>query len=318
MEDLISVIVPIYNKEKYLKACLDSILQQNYKNLEIILINDGSTDASGQICQQYKDSRIKYIATPNRGAACARNEGNNIAKGKYISFIDADDYIAANYYQDLHELLNKYNAQIAVGGYTRVDENSLYKFVSTEPTVEKMNNIESLIELYGKEDEEHVKMVIMCNKLFCRKLFSEIRYIPGRVIDDETIIYKLLNKANSVVQTDQILYAYVQSQNSVMRKDFSMKRLDDSILVYDEAIDYFKENQDILACVLKRAIFFYTQFISNVMDSNMKEKRIALQKIEKNYEEKRRVLESLLDKTNVNINYEKIIGDYQKQLQKYF
>lgn len=317
MEDLISVIVPIYNKEKYLKACLDSILKQSYQNIEIIAINDGSTDSSGEICRKYQDKRIQYIETPNQGAACARNLGIDLAKGRYISFIDADDYIAPTYYQDLHCLLTQYHAQIAVGDYTRVDENSVYRFFPTTPNIKNMDSIESLIELYGKEDEEHVKMVIMCNKLFDKDLFNEIRYIPGRVIDDETIIYRLLDKANSVVQTNQILYAYVQSQNSVMRKDFSMKRLDDSIMVYDEAIDYFKENINILACVLKRAIFFYTEFIDRVMNSSMKEKTMAIEKIETNYQKKVQILENLIDKISVNINYAKIITDYQNTLKKY-
>lgn len=317
MEDLISVIVPIYNKETYLKICLESILQQSYKNLQIILINDGSTDESGNICQQYKDNRIQYIVTKNRGAACARNQGIDLAKGKYISFIDADDYIAPDYYEQLYYLLNKYQAQIAVGKYKRVDENTKHIFTKTTPNIKNMTGKESLIELYGKEDEEHVNMVIMCNKLFHKDLFKEIRYIPGRIIDDETIIYRLLDKSKSVVQTDQILYAYVQSKNSVMRQDFAIKRLEDTILVYDEIIDYFKTNSEVLACVLKRAIFFYTELIEKVSESNIHEKPIAIQKIESNYQQKIKILENLLDKININIDYNEIVKNYKNTIAKY-
>lgn len=266
MEGLISVVVPIYNKEQYVKECMESILNQTYDKLEILLINDGSTDKSKEICEMYSkiDSRIKLINTENRGAARARNTGIEMATGDYIAFIDADDYIEEHYYEILLELLQKYDADMAECEFETVEEGSKYTFPKKTGAVRVMNREETLVELYGKTDREHVKNVIMCNKLFKKELFQEIRYIPGRVIDDETIIYRLIEKCERVVESKDVLYAYVQSSNSIMRKDFSMQRLDDSIQVYDECNEYFKKEPYIQACCIKRAIYFYGLFIEKI------------------------------------------------------
>lgn len=316
MEELISVIIPIYNKEKYISDCLESILCQTYKNLEIILINDGSKDNSKTICEKYAsiDGRIKLISTQNRGAARARNTGIDMASGKYISFIDADDYIARTYYQTMYNLALEHNAQIVQCDFVEVMEGQRYNFLDSNSTVKTMLPKEALIELYGKEDKEHVKGVIMCNKLFSRQLFEETRYEPGRVIDDETIIYKLIDKSQTIVDTTQVLYAYVQSSNSIMRTDFSQKRLDDSILVYDEVIDYFKDNTEILECVLKRAIFYYTEFIEKIANSKaIEQKKKAMKQVEENYKEKMQKLKSI----NQKIDVEKLEQEYKEILYKY-
>lgn len=316
MEELISVIIPIYNKEKYLSDCLESILCQTYKNLEIILINDGSQDNSKTICEKYAsiDGRIKLISTENRGAARARNTGIDMASGKYISFIDADDYVARTYYQTMYNLALKYNAQIVQCDFVEVMEGQRYNFIDTECTLKTMQRQEALIELYGKEDKEHVKGVIMCNKLFNKSLFEETRYEAGRIIDDETIIYKLIDKSQTIVDTAQVLYAYVQSSNSVMRADFSQKRLDDSILVYDEVLNYFKDNLEILECVLKRAIFYYTQFIEKIANSRaIEQKEKAIKQVQENYQEKMQKLKSI----NKKIDVEKLEKEYNQILNKY-
>ena len=266
MEKKISVVVPIFNKEKYLKKCINSIINQTYANLEILLINDGSQDNSEQICNEFasKDKRIKVISTENRGAALARNSGIELATGDYFSFIDADDFIHNTYYEIMLKMIEDNNAEIVECGFETVDENSNYVFPVKNNITRKLNREEALVELYGKGDEEHVKTVIMCNKLFKRDLFNDISYIPGRVIDDETIIYKLISKSNGIVELYDTLYAYVQSSNSVMRKDFAMKRLDDSIDVYNECIEFFENEPYIKACCIKRAIYFYGEFIKKI------------------------------------------------------
>ena len=266
MEEKLSVIVPIFNKEKYLKKCINSITNQTYTNLDILLINDGSTDSSEQICNEYAacDKRIRVISTENRGAAIARNSGIELAAGKYFSFIDADDFINDTYYETMIDSIKTNDAEIVECGVERVEENKEYFFPIKTNNIRTMNREEALVELYGKNDEEHVKTVIMCNKLFKRELFDDISYIPGRVIDDETIIYKLISKSNRIVELYDTLYAYVQSSNSVMRKDFSMKRLDDSIDVYNECIEFFESEPYIKGCCIKRAIFFYGEFIKEI------------------------------------------------------
>ena len=131
MEDLISVVVPIYNVEKYLKTCIETIIKQTYKNIEIILVNDGSTDNSLQICNEFKEKekRIKVINKKNGGLSDARNIGLKKAKGKYICFIDSDDFINEKYIEELHSLIIKNNAQIAICSFENVNEfgESIYK-----------------------------------------------------------------------------------------------------------------------------------------------------------------------------------------------
>ncbi len=266
MENKISVIVPIYNKGNYLRKCIESITNQTYSNLEILLINDGSTDNSEVICNEFasSDKRIKVVSTENRGAAMARNSGIELSSGNYLSFIDADDFINNQYYETMLNAINEHNAEIVECNVANVGENEEYFFPIVTNKKREINREEALVELYGKNDEEHVKTVIMCNKLFRKNLFNDVAYIPGRVIDDETIIYKLIDKSKKIVELYDQMYAYVQSSNSVMRKDFSMKRLDDSIEVYNECMDYFKNEPYIKGCCIKRAIYFYGEFIEKI------------------------------------------------------
>lgn len=319
MKDLISVIIPIYNKEKYLDNCLKSIINQSYKEIEIILINDGSTDSSEEICKRYKskDNRIKLISTENRGAASARNTGIENAVGKYFSFIDADDYIENTYYETMLDLIKTHNAQIAECGFERINEGEKYTFPKKNQETRVMTRKEALIELYGKDDKEHVKTVIMCNKLFESNLFKNIRYISGRIIDDETIIYRLIEQCKRIVETNDILYGYVQSSNSIMRKDFSMKRLDDSITVYDECIEHFKYEPDIQACCLKRAIYFYGEFLEKISKSSNIDKKEATKKVIDKFNQKLLQLENLQTEIKEKIKCKEVVDFYNEKEKKY-
>lgn len=319
MKDLISVIIPIYNKEKYLDNCLKSIINQSYKEIEIILINDGSTDSSEEICKRYKskDNRIKLISTENRGAASARNTGIENAVGKYLSFIDADDYIENTYYETMLDLIKTHNAQIAECGFERINEGEKYTFPKKNQETRVMTRKEALIELYGKDDKEHVKTVIMCNKLFESNLFKNIRYISGRIIDDETIIYRLIEQCKRIVETNDILYGYVQSSNSIMRKDFSMKRLDDSITVYDECIEHFKYEPDIQACCLKRAIYFYGEFLEKISKSSNIDKKEATKKVIDKFNQKLLQLENLQTEIKEKIKCKEVVDFYNEKEKKY-
>lgn len=319
MKDLISVIIPIYNKEKYLDNCLKSIINQSYKEIEIILINDGSTDSSEEICKRYKskDNRIKLISTENRGAASARNTGIENAVGKYFSFIDADDYIENTFYETMLDLIKTHNAQIAECGFERITEGEKYTFPKKNQETRVMTRKEALIELYGKDDKEHVKTVIMCNKLFESNLFKNIRYISGRIIDDETIIYRLIEQCKRIVETNDILYGYVQSSNSIMRKDFSMKRLDDSITVYDECIEHFKYEPDIQACCLKRAIYFYGEFLEKISKSSNIDKKEATKKVIDKFNQKLLQLENLQTEIKEKIKCKEVVDFYNEKEKKY-
>lgn len=242
----ISVIIPMYNAERYVEKCLESIINQTYKNIEVIIINDGSTDNSKEICENFakKDNRIKVITTENRGAGSARNTGLEMAKGEYISFIDSDDYIVEDYYERLYSMLQKTNADIAIGRYKRVYENETMHFINSGE-MKEITSREELLELYGEDEDRYINAVLVTNKLFRRSLFGDdIRFPIRRLIDDEFIIYKLIDKSRKIVYTDDVMYAYVQSNSSVMRTNFKEQKVYDTIDVYDEVYGFFKERED--------------------------------------------------------------------------
>lgn len=241
---MISVIIPMYNAEKYVEKCLNSLLKQTYKNLEIIIVNDGSKDNSQAICEQYmsQDKRITLINTENRGAGSARNTGIEVAKGEYISFIDSDDYVCADYYERLLHMLEQTDADIAVGRYQRISEHDEMQFVNSGE-IKECSNMEELMILYGEDENKYINAVLVTNKLFKRKLFEEnVRFPIRRLIDDEFIIYKLIYKSKKIAYTNDVMYAYVQSDSSVMRTNFKEQRVHDTIDVYDEVYEFFKVN----------------------------------------------------------------------------
>lgn len=242
----ISVVIPMYNAGRYVEKCLESIINQTYQDIEVIIVNDGSTDNSKEICEKYvqKDNRITLINTENRGAGSARNTGLEKAQGEYISFIDSDDYICNDYFERLYNMLQLSKADIAIGRYQRISEHETMQFVNSGEIKERTSR-EELLELYGEDEDRYINAVLVTNKLFRRSLFGDdIRYPIRRLIDDEFIIYKLIDKSNKIVYTDDVMYAYVQSDSSVMRTNFKEQRVYDTIDVYDEVYSFFKEKAD--------------------------------------------------------------------------
>ena len=220
----ISIIIPAYNAGKYIEKCIQSIIFQSYKDLEIIIINDGSIDNTREICEKYvkQDNRIKLINTENKGAGSARNTGIDVAKGEYISFIDSDDYVCPDYYSRMYRMIKEKNADIAEGHYKRVVGYDEDVFTNTGEEQE-YTNIEKLLILYGNNEIEYVNSVIVTNKLYRKRLFKEVRFPVNRIIDDEFIIYKLIYNSKKIISTSDIMYAYVQSEESVMRASLKKK-----------------------------------------------------------------------------------------------
>lgn len=213
---LISVIVPVYNVEKYLSKCVESIINQTYKNLEIILVDDGSTDNSLQICEKYaqKDNRIKVIHKKNGGQATARNIGLDIAEGEYIGFVDADDYIHSEMYDKLIKRIQKFNSGIVMCGRFNVDEvrgisKPLFEF-----------NSEVVFE-----DEEILRRFFItdhidgspCDKLFDKNIIGEMRFPEGYICEDIPFIYNILKGTNKVVHIGEPLYFYLQRRGSTSK-----------------------------------------------------------------------------------------------------
>lgn len=238
-EELISVIVPIYNVEKYLTRCIDSIINQTYTNLEIILVDDGSPDNCGKICDQYaeKDSRIKVIHKKNGGLSDARNAGIDIATGQYIAFVDSDDFIDTNMYEILYENIKKTNSDIAIANF--------YKFAIEEEIIKIDKQQE--ITVYNREEmfqhmyDNYLLTVVAWNKLYKRHLFSELRYPVGKIVEDSAVIHYLIDKSTKIVITDLPLYFYYQRTNSIMNTpNFAL--LDELDFLYDR-VKFFEKLQ---------------------------------------------------------------------------
>lgn len=244
----ISIVVPIYNVENFLPFCLDSIIQQTYKNLEIILVDDGSTDSSLKICNEYasRDKRIQIIHQENHGLSYSRNKGIEIASSEYISFIDADDIIAPDFCEHLLHLLISNDADIAECKFIKINESDLpnYTFpISSDSAFLVLNSIESLNRIHNDNLDICVNSVVVWNKLYKIKLFDDIRYPVGKIHEDEYTTYKLFYKAQKIISSNKQLYGYVQRKSSIMNKPFSLSRLD-ALEPYDNYMTFFKKIDD--------------------------------------------------------------------------
>ena len=238
---LITVVLPIYNVEKYLPKCIDSILEQSYKNLEILLINDGSTDNCEEICKQRArlDSRIKIIKQENQGLSEARNTGIKNATGDYICFVDSDDYIHKDFVKLLFEDIVKNNSDISVCDFWYVNENG-DKWTKREKKASIYTNIEAIKDiLIGRKETE----VMTWNKLYKLSLFKDnkIFFPKGKLHEDKFTTYKLYYYASKVSLISEKLYYYLQRENSIMGSKFNIRRLD-AIEAVNETIAFCKKN----------------------------------------------------------------------------
>ena len=210
-QELISIIVPIYNTSAYLNRCISSIVQQTYHNLEILLINDGSTDQSESICLEWarKDNRILYISQTNKGVCSARNLGLSRAKGDYIGFIDSDDYIAHNMYESLYNLMKKNNCDLAICGRTRVIGNQVLKYSHTGTLIFNHGQID--IGLLSCQFD----LNICTNKLYCYKFWEKLRFPEHMTFaEDLFIVPDILSLSEKTVYTSEGLYYYLERNDS--------------------------------------------------------------------------------------------------------
>ncbi len=211
---LISVIIPIYKVEYYIHKCIDSVLNQSYKNLEIILVDKGPPDRCGGICDEYAmvDNRIKVIHKENGGLSDARNVGIESATGSYITLIDGDDWIHNKYIEKLYKLIKIKNADIAVCNFIKTYTENVPQ-VEDEIIICEFSNIEALKQL---TDKYYIQMVVAWGKLYKKELFEHIRYPLGKTHEDEFTTHKLLFKASKIVFTTEPLLYYRQRKDSIM------------------------------------------------------------------------------------------------------
>ena len=222
MTEKITVIVPVYNVENYLEKCLDSLINQTYKNLEIIVINDGSTDNSGEICQEYaqKDNRIIYIEKENGGLSEARNVGLDKMTGSYVTFIDSDDWVELDYVEILYKKIIEYQADISVGNYYSYneDEKTYYFHIYGDSYYEKVyDNISIFENLYESQEMKSFALISACGKLYKAKLFDYLRFDKGKLGEDGYLNQKMYLYVNKVVYLNQGLYAYRQRSGSITK-----------------------------------------------------------------------------------------------------
>lgn len=287
MKDLISVVVPIYKVEKYLKKCIDSILFQTYKNIEIILVEDGSPDNCGIICDEYakKDKRVKVIHKQNGGLSDARNFGIDLAKGEYIIFVDSDDYIDRNMCRILLNYAKKYDADIVSCNFKEVYVNNLEKINKQciNKKLEIVSNIETLYKYFLKNTTD---MVVVWNKLYKKSIFFDkknIRFPKGKLHEDMYTTYKLYYYASKIVFIDDILYYYFRHENSITGS-ISKKNLLDEIDAIIEHYEFFKDKKiDLKYMTQIKCIDSYMEFlkIRNKMmlnDKILNDKMIDLKK----------------------------------------
>lgn len=222
-KDLISVIVPVYNVEQYLNRCIVSIINQTYDNLEIILIDDGSTDNSGKICDSFSkdDNRIKVFHKKNGGLSDARNFGLEKAIGNYIVFVDSDDSIEEDAISYLYKLITTYNTDISISNINLIynDKKNTIKNNQKEILLDNNEIIEKM--LYGRS-----YYISSCGKMFKKQLFKNIRFPKGRLYEDVGTIFKLYNLSNNIICGFEYKYNYFIRANSITNKDFSEKEFD--------------------------------------------------------------------------------------------
>ena len=263
MNELVSIIVPVYNTEKYLSKCLNSILEQTYKNIEIILINDGSTDDSLKVCKEYekKDKRIKLINKENEGLSATRNLGILTAKGKYIGFIDSDDFIESDMFNNLYEDMVNNNSDISICKITNSDE---YLHENKKNEVKILNNKEAILKLlYDQEINNYV-----CNKLIKKEMFKNIKFPEGRKFEDLAIMHCLIEKAKTITFDDYIGYHYIQRKGSIT-KSITESYLTDYLWATDKFISTIKKNHKELANEIEST---YAKYLVNIFSSCTKGK----------------------------------------------
>lgn len=276
--ELISVIVPIYNVEKYLRRCIDSIINQTYKNLEIILVDDESPDNSGKICDEYAaiDSRIVVIHQKNKGLSGARNSGIDIAKGEYIAFVDSDDYIDEKMYETLMHDLKHNNAKMSIcGRYYEFEDGRRLQRYKIEDKIKVYNSKDAIVEMNNYSSFD----MSAWDKLYHRSLWEDIRYPEGKLSEDFFVIFKLLDKAETVVFNPTPLYFYIQRQNSISRnKKINWDFIEASYEQMKYLLEKYPDIEDVARTAYASANMTVYNFHIKSHVKCPKDKRVELQK----------------------------------------
>lgn len=221
----ISVIVPVYNAEKYLDRCMNSIVNQTYRDFELILVDDGSPDSCPKMCDEWtqKDARVRVVHKKNGGASSARNAGLAIAKGKWVFFSDSDDWIDNKALETLYGMVNEYGVSMAIGGIQVVEENIDRNTALNENIymLSRENLLDRFFRVNGEPDTHSV-----CATLIRRDVLEDYHFIEGKMNEDVEACYYLARKCEGAVYTSKPVYFYFKNVEGVTNSGFSKKKLD--------------------------------------------------------------------------------------------
>lgn len=251
--DLISIIIPVYNVAPFIEDCVNSVIAQTYPNLEIILVDDGSTDSSGVLCDQYaaKNKRIIALHQKNMGLSCARNSGIELANGKYIFFLDSDDFIHPQLIECLHSVLIKNSADIVLCAHQSVQGKIEFQFMDSfaDLDIETLTGPECIEKIQSCDG---IDITVAWNKLYKKDYFDDIRFPAGKIHEDEFVTYKILYPLAKCLYIKKKMYYYRSRKNSITNQKFSMRYFD-KVEAYCGRMEYFKERNKKLYCqALKR------------------------------------------------------------------
>lgn len=285
---LISIIIPVYNTEKYVNRCLDSIINQTYKNIDVIIVDDGSTDNAGKMCDKYAiiDSRIRVFHMVNRGVSAARNFGIENARGKYLTFIDSDDYVDKNFILSMYNELINSNADISICGYAQEHNGEFCPHYSKD-IVEKLNNQEMIVQMLMQIKYSYSPW----DKLFVTSIVKEERF-PEDISNNEDLffVYNVMKKCSTAVFNSRPLYFYCENFESAARVKFSKKNesmldiqdyiLEDISSLYPDIykiarIEYVKNLLFCLSLVIK-AQYDDKKFINRIKNALKEHKSVFL------------------------------------------
>lgn len=273
MKDKISIIIPIYNVEKFIHKCIQSVLNQTYMNVEIIMVDDGSTDKSGIIADEYaaKYNNMKVIHQENRGLSGARNTGIKASKGKYIGFVDSDDFIEPYMFERLVNILKNSDSDMAICNYDLVDASGTVMVAEEIVENEIFNRDNAFAKLCMDKNFYYITAV---NKLYKREFLEKIAFPLGKYHEDEFTAHLFLNECEKIVSTSERLYHYVQRSNSITSVKGSINRLD-SMYALLERSDFFhslKYNEYALYS-LKQA---YSILFNMIDETSIRNNKLAL------------------------------------------
>lgn len=295
----ISIIVPIYNGDKYLSRCLNSLLSQTLKDIEIILINDGSNDNSKCICEQFKQNNqnIKLINQENKGLGNARNTGIPYCNGEYVTFVDSDDYLNNKCLEILYELAKKYNSYLCFSN-VKIVKKEIHKEIKNNINYKQLSKQEAFNIFFRANKEKDLHGVH--GKLVKKELLNDFKFVENKINEDIPYTYEMIKKAKNIVFVDEELYYYFKNSNGISNKSFNIEKMDLLDIwddIYKRVEKEFPENIQLCIQNCKRARYtlLSKMFIDGYDKNNLELNRI-------HYELKRYVRKNYFDLLKINMS----------------